>query len=255
MNGDRVTPGRNRVERQGLTCRAFFRMAVLVLVACLGFVRATYAELKPMNADEMKTATAQAGFTDFSLNNSTARLFLDIHIETYATIEKFTAGNYDRFTPTGDPIIGSDQAWNTIKLGQDDENLLSIDGLVFIADFEEGSLDSGPNTNPNPKLERIVIGSNRLQGQISAMITNFTGIYSSALTGGGSPDTIRATRGDLSNGGVDRTTFNFDSTSVNRGLFLVLNVDSGNPGVQIVAGFNENNIPAVSLGVPWWDSP
>lgn len=224
-------------------------MAVLVLVVCLGFVRATYAELKPMNADEMKTATAQAGFTDFSLNHNTARLFLDIHIETYATIEKFTAGNYDRFTPEGDPIIGSDQAWNTVKLGQDDENLLSIDGLVFMADFEEGSLES------NPKLERIVIGSNRLQGQISAMITNFTGIYSSALTGGGSPDTIRAIRGDLSNGEVDRTTFNFDSTSVNRGLFLVLNVDSGNPGVQIVAGFNENSIPEVSPNVPWWDSP
>ncbi len=223
-------------------------MAVLVLVACLGFVGATYAELKPMNADEMKTATAQAGFTDFSLNHNTARLFLDIHIETYATIEKFTAGNYNN---------GSDQAWNTVKLGQNDENLLSIDGLVFMADFEEGSLED-PNNNPNPKLERIVVGSNRLQGQLSAMITNFTGIYSSALTGGGSPDTIRAIRGDLSNGGVDRTTFNFDSTSVNRGLFLVLNVDSGNPGVQIVAGFNENSIPEVSPispSVPWWDSP
>lgn len=210
----------------------------MVAFSILCLSRATYAELKPMNQDEMKTATAQAGFTDFSLNNSTARLFLDIHIETYSTIEKFTAGNYNG---------GSDQTWNTVKLGQDDENLLSVDGIVFMADFEEGSLGS------NPKLERVVVGSNRLQGQISALISNFTGIYSSALTGGGSPDTI-CVRQDLSNGGTERTTFNFDSTLENRGLFFILNVESGNPGVQIVAGYNETTIPTSPSG-PWWDSP
>lgn len=246
MKGDRVISDRNcrkrSRKRKGLSCRAFFRMAVLVLVVCLGLLRTTYAELKPMSPVELKTATAQAGFTDFSLNHSTARLFLDIHIETYASIEKFTAGNYNG---------GSDQTWSAVKLGQDDENLLSIDGLVFMADFEAGSLD--PNNNPNPKLERIVIGSNRLQGQVSAMITNFTGIYSSALTGGGSLDTIRV-REDLSNGGLDRTTFTFDSTLENRGLFFILNVESGNPGVQIVAGYNETTIPTSPSG-PWWDSP
>lgn len=246
MNGDSVKSNQNSGKKQDQSCRQscrlFLRVAAMVIVGFLCFAQATHAELKPMSPVELKTATAQAGFTDFSLNHSTARLFLDIHIETYATIEKFTAGNYNG---------GSDQTWSAVKLGQDDENLLSIDGLVFMADFEEGSLD--PNNNPNPKLERIVVGSNRLQGQVSAMITNFTGIYSSALTGGGSLDTIRV-REDLSNGGLDRTTFTFDSTLENRGLFFILNVESGNPGVQIVAGYNETTIPTSPSG-PWWDSP
>lgn len=197
------------------------------------------AELKAMAPEDLKSATAQAGFTDFSLNNNTARLFLDIHIETFTTINKFTAGNY-----TG----GSDQSWTDVHIGTDTTTPLVIDGIVLMADFEEGTLGS------NPKLERVIIGSNRLQGSISAMISSYTGIYSSALTSGGSPDTILR-RFDPSNGGVDRTTFNFDSSTSNQGLFFILNVDGSNTGVQVVAGYNEKNIPNGPTGVSWWDTP
>ncbi|MFA6011298.1 MAG: hypothetical protein WC799_15035 [Desulfobacteraceae bacterium] len=219
-------------------------LLLLSLVLNTSFTAISHAELKAMTQGELKTATAQAGFTDFNLNSNTARLFIDIHIETVAVIDRFTAGNYSG---------GSDQIWSDVALGTT-SNPLIIDGLVFMADFEEGSLGT------NPTLERVVIGSNRLQGSISALISNFTGIYSSALTSGGSPDTILSRHDLTGNDGNEKTTFNFDSSGSitgDQGLFFILNIDSNNFGVQVVAGYNEKNIPSSSTvsPTPWWDSP
>lgn len=200
-----------------------------------------YAKLRAMKTEELKSATAQAGIAEFTLNNNTARLFLDIHIETVATIGTFSAGYYNS---------GWDQSWNNLSLGVDSDNPLIIDGLVFMTDFDD--LSSG-----DPTLERVVIGSNRLQGSFSAMISSFSGMYSSSLTSGGSPDTILS-RYDLSAGGTASTTFTFNSdtsTSGDQGLFLILNLDSSNVGIQVLAGYNENTIPSTSGGSPWWDSP
>jgi len=209
---------------------------IFALVAILISGLPSYAELRALSTDELKTSTAQAGFTDFTLNHNTARLFLDIHIETYGIIGGFSAGNYNS---------GSDQSWTGITLGQNIDNNLTIDGLVFIADFEEGSLGT------SPVLERVIIGSNYLKGFISANISSFTGIYSSALTNGGSPDTV------LNRANLSDIEFKFNSNEAKQeGLFFILNVDSSNPGIQIVAGYNEKNIPiGPTAGTPWWDSP
>jgi hypothetical protein len=240
MSGDTNKTDRNNRDRRVPSDRSFSLMAALVLAGFFFLARPAAAELKPMSPGDMKEATAQAGFTDFSLNNDTARLFLDIHIETYTKIAKFTAGNYNS---------GSDQLWSTVQLGGDVDTPLTIDGLVFMADFAEGSFDAG-NT---PALERIVIGSNYLNGTISGNISSFTGIYSSSvLTGGGSPDTV------LKRENLSDAEFVFNSTATNQqGLFLILNIDSANNnvGVQVVAGYNETNIPKGPLGAPWWDSP
>lgn len=209
------------------------------------FIGNSSAELKPMSNYQMKTATAQAGFTEFNMNNSTARLFLDIHMETYATINSFSAGYYNG---------GWEQQWNDVRIGNSNSSPLEIDGLVFITDFKDGSFDQGAT----PELERIIIGSNRLQGSISGLLNSFTGIYSSALTGGGSPDTILNRENLAGTTGTDRTTFDFDSNSSlsgDRGLFLILNISNGSIGFQAVAGYNETNIPASPAGGPWWDSP
>lgn len=225
-----------------MAAAVFFQTMVYTVMIISVFASPSRAELKSLTQSEMKTATAQAGFTDFTLSHDTARLFLDIHIETYATIDSFSAGYYNG---------GWDQKWNEIQIGESDDNPLTIDGLVFIADFEEGSLSG------TPVLERVIIGSNRLQGSISAIMKSYTGMYSAAVTGGGSPDTILR-RADLSGaGGTDRTTFNFDSNGSltgDKGLFFVLNVDSSNVGLQVLAGYNEKSIPAAPSG-PWWDSP
>lgn len=233
-------------KRQGHILRFCLLCLMFVLASMTLFTSFSNAELKAMSEGELKTTTAQAGLIDFSLNKNTARLFLDIHIETYATIRGFSAGNY-----AVNNIDGWDQKWNDIQLGSASEPLV-IDGLVFMADFEEGTL------GVDPVLERVVIGSNRLQGTISALISRYTGIYSSALTNGGSPDTI-LNRKNLTNTdpdivGTTRTEFNFDSTVSDKGLFLILNIDKSNFGIQVVAGYNETTIPTTATG-PWWDSP
>lgn len=223
-------------------CLYILAVMIQILAAILLFPRISTAELKSMSSEDMKTATAQAGFTEFSLNKDTARLFLDIHVETYATIDSFSGGYYNG---------GWDQKWNQVQIGASADNPLVVDGLVFIADFEEGSLNSGST----PVLERVVIGSNRLQGSISAILNSYTGIYSSALTGGGSPDAILSRENLAGAGGTDRTTFTFDSNATgDKGLFFILNIDSSNVGFQVVAGYNEKNIPVTPSG-PWWDSP
>lgn len=203
------------------------------------------AELKPLSQGELKTATAQAGFTDFTLSNNTARLFLDIHIETNATIANFSAGNYNS---------GFDQQWNTITLGRPADPLagtaaesLEIDGLIFMADFNNLA-------SPTPVLERIVIGSNRLQGSITTTLASFSGMYNDALTGGlGSPVTGYR-RNDL--GAV---TFNFNSNASadsSMGLFFILNTSPTNFGIQVVAGYDEKTLStSPAFKDQWWNSP
>lgn len=203
------------------------------------------AELKALSQGELKTTTAQAGFTDFTLSNNTARLFLDIHIETNATIANFSAGNYNN---------GFDQHWNTITLGRPADSMagtpaepLVIDGLVFRADFDNLSAT-------DPVLERIVIGSNRLQGAITTTLASFSGMYNDALTGGlGSPVTGYR-REDL---GTAPITFNFNSNASSdssMGLFFILNTTSTNFGIQVVAGYDEKTI-STTFHDQWWNSP
>lgn len=203
----------------------------------------SYAELKPMTGEELKTATAQAGFTNFTMSNNTARLFLDIHIETYATMKNFSAGWYDKAGTSG-----WDQKWDTISFGESTDKPLEIDGLVFIADFDD-------TTKVDPVLQRVIFGSNRLQGKISGNFSSFSGIYSSALTGSGSPDTI-LDRSTILSGSATEFVFDSNASSTNdRGLFFILNMDTNNFGVQVVAGYDEKSIPITGSGTPWWDSP
>lgn len=204
------------------------------------FSRVSRAELTAMSETQMKTATGQAGFTEFTMSNNTARLFLDIHMETYATITGLSSGGYE-----GGSGTGWDIRWNTITVGHSVDDPLTIDGLVMIADFDDTSV-------ANPVLERIVIGSNRLQGLLSADMASYSGMYNDALVGGsGSPVT------GLDRSNLGQTTFTFDSDSSqtsDMGLFFILTMDGAKAGLQVVAGYDENTVTAMSPG-EWWDSP
>jgi hypothetical protein len=223
---------------------SFLFMLGQLFISCFLFVSASQAELKSLSPDELKSSTAQAGLVDFSINNTTARIFLDIHIETQATIESLSAGWYEKDVGAG-PTSGWDQKWNGVTLGNSTESL-SIDGLVFRADFDDLSA-------PDPVLQRIVVGSNRLQGNLAAEFASFSGIYNDILTGGAGSPVSGLSRTSLGN-----VTFNFNSNAVpdsdSRGLFFILNTSGSNIGIQVVAGYNEHNIPTTSPG-PWWNSP
>lgn len=183
------------------------------------------AELRQMNEAAMKEVHGQAGLTEFTMNDNTARLFLDLHIETYTTIDSFYAGD-----PTD-----YDLAFESISLGNSESDPLVIDGLVFTVDFDA-----------NSNLQRIVIGSNSVSGDISAVMNQYSGVYNDALTGGSGSEVELLTGGEVGTPPAS-TTFEFDSD----GLFLVLTTDSDRVGFQLVSGYDETSTVASN----WWDSP
>lgn len=215
--------------------------AAVTMMAAFMCPPPSFAQLKAMNEQAMKAATAQVGLTTFTLADNTAQLFLDIHMETYATINNLSAGYYDN-TVNG---LGWDLQWQNISLGTDVTNPLTIDGLLFIANFDD-------LLAADPKLERIVIGSNRLQGTLTANMLSYSGMYNPSLTGGsGDPVTVPA-RTDLGT-----QTFNFNSNasqSSDQGLFFILNMRGSRPSVQVVSGYDSKTLTATSPDV-WWHSP
>jgi hypothetical protein len=204
----------------------------------------SFAELRVMDDSQLKSATAQVGFTTFTLSNNTAQLFLDIHIETYTTIQNFSAGYYDKGG------LGWDLHWQNVSLGTSTSDPLTIDGLLFVANFDDLSAD-------NPKLQRIVFGSNRLQGKISADFLSYSGMYNPSLIGlTGDPVTVNDRTALQLNPPSTSTTFNFDSNATkdsNQGLFFILNMSGPKIGVQVVAGYDSKTLTSVST--PWWNSP
>ncbi|BCS95559.1 hypothetical protein DSLASN_11910 [Desulfoluna limicola] len=196
-----------------------------------------------MQPSELKEATAQQGFTQFIMSNDTARMFLDIHIDTYTTIDSLSSGWYgkDRIIDNATvSVTGWDQQWNNISIGNSTDDSMTIDGLVLMADFDA----TGSN------LQRIVFGSNRLQGDLSADFSTYSGTYNNALlTGGtwGAASTLdRETLGS--------TTFHFNSNGYqanDMGMFFIINMDGPQQGLQVVSGFDEQSLSPNQ----WWDSP
>jgi hypothetical protein len=185
-----------------------------------------------MSEGELKETTAQAGFTSFSMSDNTAQIFLDIHIETYATIDSLSAGYYSR-----SGSLGWDQKWNNITLGdKSSDSPLTIDGLIIIADFENVS------SSTDRTLQRVIIGSNRLQGSISADFASFSGAYTSAVLSDGSGENVYRKQ-------LGMVTMNFDSRTTDTGLYFVLTKDGKNAGIQVVTD------KSFLTKTAWWDNP
>lgn len=202
-----------------------------------------YAELKSMTTKELKSETGQAGLTEFTtLGDTTARLFTDIHLETWTDISSAKIGNYTRSESTR----MWDQNWTDIKIGTE-TTPLQMDGFVFKADFDNLNID-------NPSLKRIVIGTNRLVGTVEANLQSFTGYYNPALTADSNDPSGPVIREQL---GTKEFNFTADGDKYNdQGFFIVITPDTNadHPGIQIIAGYNELNITtSLADQSPWWD--
>ncbi len=207
----------------------------ILLVFCMIFVmlpQVSMGKLSKMNEKSMKEAVGQAGYTDFTMVENTARLFVDIHMETIGSIDNFSVGN-----PSG-----YDLQFNNVRLGDvATDTALTIDGLVVIADFDDDN-----------NLKRVVMGSNMLNGKITAQMNSYSGVYNDKLiTGNATGYAVEQDR--LPIGARDEdTTFNFNDT----GLFFVLTNNpgisgTGRVGFRMVSGYDETNISSSS----WWDYP
>lgn len=220
-------------------------LPVLFLVVTL-FIAPVFAELKPMDDSNLKSTTAQQGFTQFVMDNNTARMFLDIHIETYTEIGALSGGYYAKGGTTG-----WDQQWNTVSIGSATTPLI-IDGLVLMTDFDGDDIKH---------LKRVVIGSNRLQGDLTANFNSYSGCYNNALVDPSATGITTLDRTPI--GALDTpTTFHFNSNgdqTKDMGLFFILNMNDNTTipgaqqGLQVVAGFDEKTLKAGTTS--WWDAP
>ena len=88
-----------------------YQLVFVFILASLFLASSGHAELKSLNEAELKSSTAQAGFTEFTMSASTARLFLDIHIETHATINSLSSGWYNNGSGVGWDLNGTTLPW------------------------------------------------------------------------------------------------------------------------------------------------
>ncbi len=197
------------------------------------------AELKEIADTELKSVTGQAGFTDFSINGNTARIFVDIHMETYTEIDSMKIAYYD----DGSNGMGWDNDWTNVSIGSSVDDPMKIDGLVFRAEFDDiNSVDK--------KLNRIVFGSNRLQGHMVAMLNTFSGRYNKDLISGELTTSTYERDASL---GLKSFYFNSNNNpDENMGLFFILTLTGSRPGFQVVAGFDETTVTPAG---EWWNTP
>lgn len=247
---------KNKKNNLGLFS-GFFFFAVILL-----FINPAYAELKSLSEKAMRNETAQAGLASFSKNDTSIRMFTDIHLETWTDINSMKIGYYDNGSAGG---LGWDQNWRNVKIGTSATDQMKMDGFVFKADF-----DDLVNTD-KPNLKRLVIGTNRLIGTVQANIDSISGVVNPVILNRSTTDTAPVVydRTKLSGqAGDETTTFTYASGSVasgetenkatNEGFFIVITPPGAgvaHPGIQIVAGYNEINIPSNPLYSQgeWWD--
>jgi hypothetical protein len=214
---------------------------ILIIFALFCIFTDTSFSLEALSKEKMKTTTGQRALTNITTNDTTTRLFINTHIETFTEIESLKLAYFDR-----NGTIGWDQNWNNLSFGTQDTNL-TIDGLVIKADFV--NLESS-----EPVLKRFIIGSNMLNGSISGNFDSFTGTYNPKLLDPNSTDSAQVhIRQSLNSGNT--TTFNFDSSSENQGFFLILSPEAVHNGIHAVLGFSEGNAPNITDVSPWWNAP
>jgi hypothetical protein len=196
------------------------------------------AQLNPLNQDELKECAGQSGLATFTMSNNTARIFLDVHIETFTLIDQLNLGY-------SSSVNKWCEKWDLVAIGTPDSPL-KIDGLLCDVSFDS-----------NHNLQQIVIGSNYLNGLIGVTPLSFTGcINPKILIPGGDPLDILPT---LPPAGVSYTplppailTF-ISNSSRNEGLFFIFNMTGSVPTVQACVGYSE----AILTSGPssWWKAP
>jgi hypothetical protein len=210
---------------------------ILIILALICLLTDSSFALEALSKEKMKETIGQRALTDFSTTDTTTRLFLNTHIETFTEIESIKLGYFER-----NGLNGWDQDWTNMSFGTQQTNL-TIDGLIIKADFDD--LNSS-----EPVLKRFIIGSNMLNGTVSGNFNSFTGTYNPVLEGGNASDAQEYTRANLGN-----KTFTFDSTSEGQGFFLILNPEAASQGIHTIMGFSEGNIQAAFGADHWWDAP
>lgn len=266
-------------------------MVCFVVAAFFMHTGSATADLEKMTKDEMAAVHGQ-GTTNLYIEDNTVRLFLDVHMETYGTIDSIKAGYYDKtdFTTYKNNINDYNEG-SGANINDNFSYVKDSSGNIVIT----GSQGSGVNTNTldwdmnwenvqigesyeaplvidglivrtefddisssSKKLKRIIIGTNNMQGQISGEFIRTTGAVN--------PVVPVDTSGHLAALGSDALVMNRDSVlnglntagqdtlNINGGFFIELNLDgnTAEQGIKTVIGYQESAAVSMTFGGSDW---
>jgi len=194
-------------------------IAFLLFVTILILPRYALSELASLEDSDLDNITGQAGFSEFTIDANTVRVFFDIHVETYTEIDSLKLGYYPK-TDTGvkdtSYVFGTGDSLTTTKynggVGVTDNNYASYNGLTgpqgtgqnqnfydYDINWENVQLGASPD-NPlvingvifkvefddinssNKKVKKIVFGTNDMQGYVKADMLRTTGMINPMIS-------------------------------------------------------------------------
>ncbi|MFZ5572852.1 MAG: hypothetical protein ACOZF0_20835 [Thermodesulfobacteriota bacterium] len=274
-----------------------FRKTGIVTFAILSLLVAApvSAELSPLSDTEMDTITGRQGLSEFTIEGNTARIFFDIHVETYMEVDSLKLGYYQKSDAgvgtTGDlntakwSALGTksynnnyayvrefgssgpnlfeglqgdgqnmnthdwDINWENVKLGKSKTEPLIINGLIMQVEFDDINAT-------DKKLKRVVMGTNDMQGQLSADMLRTTGLINPMTTTDSQARALASTNPADGNPLLlkrDSLGSNWDNYVLNAGdhdtgFWVILNFGSGPSGEtdhigwEIISGYDERAV-------------
>ncbi|MFO7559014.1 MAG: hypothetical protein R6X10_09315 [Desulfobacterales bacterium] len=271
--------------------KIIFTVLLLLMAACFAIQPpSSLAELSPIADTDLDNVTGQAGFSEFTIDANTARFFFDIHIETYTEIESLKLGyspktdtgikndsyvfgagdsltttkynggvgttdnNYASYNGiTGPQGTGQNQNfhdwdvnWENVQLGASEEQPMMINGLILKVEFDDIN-------SSNKKIQKIVFGTNDMQGYMKADMNRTTGMVNPMTAadttlhamGTSNPvnsDPILLKRDPFLSNYQD---YIFNAEDNDTGFWMILNFGAGpngetdHIGWEIVSGYDE----------------
>ncbi len=196
-------------------CTKAGKSITLFLFLMLFIPQYALSEMAAIGDAELDNITGQVGFSEFTIDANTVRVFFDIHVETYTEIDSLKLGYYPR-TDTGVHVAGAgdtltttkydagvgttdnnyatyngltgpqgagqnqnfydyDINWENVQLGASPDNPLIINGVILKVEFDD--ID-----NPNKKIKKIVFGTNDMQGYVKADMKRTTGMINPMIS-------------------------------------------------------------------------
>jgi hypothetical protein len=191
----------------------------LFLIMLLLPTHQAFSKLSSIEDSDLDTITGQAGFSEFTIDENTVRVFFDIHVETYTEIDSLKLGYYPK-TDTGvkdtSYVFGTGDSLTTTKynggVGVTDNNYASYNGLTgpqgtgqnqnfydYDVNWENVQLGASPDhpliingvifkvefddiNSPNKKVKKVVFGTNDMQGYVKADMLRTTGMINPMIS-------------------------------------------------------------------------
>jgi hypothetical protein len=224
--GSYMNQGLNKkiISKKKKAIRFFFWLVIFAFLGCIVPANSC-AELEKLNKEEMRGVTG-TGAVDFSIIGDTARIYFDVHVETYAEIDSLKLGYYQR-----DNLV-------TRKF------LAPEDPMVKMS-ADEKSFELWPYMNGTG-------------GQIPVYLYNiFTGKWVRSYYANAPADTgysTPATQGEVSNlSDLDGAYFKHAPIDFTPGTPL-RDPDTGQPFVSYVYWENEGTTSQIPHYIPYTDS-